>query len=111
MGVTWAYLISLVAFLFFGLLLALTGIPDTIMPGLSTATSGFSIFVGGFYAARRAGTAGWLNGAVAGAIYTVLLLVIGNLLIPDLQLTGSAITHVFLGIVAGTAGGVFGINA
>lgn len=62
----------------------------------------------GFYVAKNVERNGWLNGAVAGLIYMVILILIGSISVP-LTLT-NILFMALLGLILGSIGGILGIN-
>lgn len=67
-----------------------------------------SLFVGGLYAGRRAGSAGWAHGALSGLTYVLVVTLLGlaifDQLAPLVVLLGRTGLAVLLGAVAGTVG-------
>ena len=66
------------------------------------------IAITGFFAARRVGGRGWLHGAVAGLVFTGLLLLLGSM---GLTISaGTLLLLLLMGIVLGAVGGIIGVN-
>ncbi len=62
----------------------------------------------GFYIARRVKYNGWLNGALGGLIFMVIILLFGSM---NMHLSINSILIVLIfGILGGTIGGIVGIN-
>lgn len=62
----------------------------------------------GFYVAKNVERNGWLNGAVAGLIFMLVLILLGSISVP-LSFT-NVIFMAFLGLILGSIGGILGIN-
>ncbi|MCG8501633.1 MAG: TIGR04086 family membrane protein [Firmicutes bacterium] len=73
-------------------------------------TTIFSIVVAGARVARRARNKGWLNGAISGLVYVVILYFISALAYPGFVFDRSVLYMLILGVLTGAFGGVIGIN-
>ena len=62
----------------------------------------------GFYVAKNVERNGWLNGAVAGLIFMLVLILLGSISVP-LSFT-NVIFMAFLGLILGSIGGILVIN-
>jgi putative membrane protein (TIGR04086 family) len=79
-------------------------------PLVMTAVSFLSLFLGGVYAGRRAGRAGWAHGALAGLFYLVLVSILGLLLFDQLAPVMVLLQRLIVGAALGAVGGTVGIN-
>jgi len=64
---------------------------------------------GGFYSGRRVEGLGWIHGALAGLLFG-LTAVLTGLLQGDGFSLGPAATRLVIGLLAGAAGGIIGVN-
>lgn len=62
----------------------------------------------GFYVAKNVERNGWLNGAVAGLIFMLVLILLGSISV--LLSFTNVIFMAFLGLILGSIGGILGIN-
>ena len=62
----------------------------------------------GFYVARNVERNGWLNGAMAGLLYMIILILLGSISLP-LSLS-NIIFMALLALILGGIGGILGIN-
>lgn len=101
---------TLVVFFIFALLITYTNFPESAIGTVVLLTTVLSILLAGMVISRRATTKGWLNGAVAGLIYTAILYVIGALSVTGLVFDKQVIIMALIGFFAGAFGGIIGIN-
>lgn len=94
-----------------GLIMYRTLLPEAMLPTIMGAANLVALICGGYFAGRRAGTAGWLNGGLAGLLYTCLLLALGWFLFPGPTGTWMVLQRVGLGFGLGALGGAVGVNA
>lgn len=109
-GVIVSYILSIILFLILGILMALTRIPETSLPTVVVVLSVISIGFGGAFTAKKARTAGWVNGGLTGAVYVAVILVMGMLFVPHFALTGNVLLRIVVGFGVGMIGGIFGVN-
>lgn len=64
----------------------------------------------GFRAARKSGSNGLVSGAIAGAVYVVLLYFIGCIAFADFSFGMSVLLTAVICILCGAIGGVVGVN-
>ena len=68
------------------------------------------MFIAGFMASKVSGTRGWLNGAIAGLVYTVLPTLIAMLALDSFYLGLNTVIMLAVGFITGAMGGIVGIN-
>lgn len=109
-GLLVALVIFLVACLITTFIYAITGslkrsvLAKVLMVGHYTA-----ILLGGFQAGRAALSRGWLQGLLVGFVYSTIIL-IWALLIMNISITLPVMLRYCITIVAGTLGGMLGVN-
>lgn len=101
---------TLVVFLLFALLITHTSFPESAIGTVVLITTVLSIMLAGIIISRRATTKGWLNGAIAGLIYTSVLYIIGALSVTGLVFDKQVVIMALIGFFAGAFGGIIGIN-
>lgn len=105
-----AYVITLITFLVFAIVITYSNFPENSIPTVVVVTTVLSIVFAGMKVAARARTKGWLNGAIAGAIYMILLYFISALALTGFVLDRYVVYMLFLGMFSGAFGGIIGIN-
>jgi putative membrane protein (TIGR04086 family) len=108
-GLIYAFLILGAAALLISIVLALTSQTERSLPAYAYAIHTISIWIGGLVAGRRAGTKGWYAGGITGALYSIIVFIVGFLSfgkgtdLLSLALSAAA-------FVIGAAGGILGVN-
>lgn len=105
-----AYGFTFAVFAVFALLLAYTSIPDSIIGTVVFVTMVFAIMLSGFMVARRATSRGWLNGAVGGLLYALILYILGAFFVTGLVFDKHVAMLLLIGFLSGAFGGIVGIN-
>ena len=105
-----SYLMTLVIFLIMALILCFTEFPEAMIGSAVIVTTIISIMFGGTCIAKNARTRGWLNGAIAGLTYMLILYALSTLTGKGFGINQYVITMMIVGIVAGAVGGIVGIN-
>lgn len=101
---------TLLVFLVFALLITYTCFPESAISTVVLITTVLSIMLAGMVISRRATTKGWLNGAIAGLIYTAILYIIGALSVTGLVFDKQVVIMALVGFFSGALGGIIGIN-
>ncbi|MGE5473993.1 MAG: TIGR04086 family membrane protein [Ignavibacteriales bacterium] len=109
-GVGLSYIMTLAIFLIVALFLCFTEFPETMIGSAVVVTTIISIMFGGTCVARKARTHGWLNGAIAGLTYMVILYVLSSFTGKGFGISQYIIIMMLVGIAAGAVGGIVGIN-
>jgi putative membrane protein (TIGR04086 family) len=109
-GVILAYIVTLIIFLVFAVLITYTNFPESAIPTVVVVTTVLSIIIAGTRVARKARSKGWLNGAIAGLTYMIILYFISCLALTGFVFDKYVLYMLILGIFTGAFGGVIGIN-
>lgn len=109
-GVLIAYIISILSLIIYGILLAITSLSEATMPTAVMVITMVSIALAGIYTAVKVETRGWLNGALVGLIYMIILFFISMILKTGITLDKYIIFRMFMGSVIGGLAGIIGIN-
>lgn len=109
-GVIQAYFITLLIFLVFAILITYTNFPESAIPTVVILTTILSIVIAGAKVAKKAKSKGWLNGAVTGITYMIILYIISSLVFTGFVFDKYVLYMMFLGLFAGALGGIIGIN-
>jgi len=92
-----------------GLLMYNTEIPETFGPYLSLSILVLSVFMGGFWATRRAGARGLIIGLEVALIFAFSLLIVTLVFRPGYFSWGATMIKFLLVILAGVFGGMSGV--
>ncbi|KPU44991.1 hypothetical protein OXPF_14690 [Oxobacter pfennigii] len=105
-----AYIISIVFLLIYGVLLTLTNISETTLPTAVMVITLVSIALSGIYSAVKSESKGWLNGALVGILYMLILFMLGMLFKTGILIDNLILFRIFMGFVIGSLAGIIGIN-
>lgn len=104
-------LIITLLFLFvISLLLRFTGLSELKLPFLNNMTSVVSIAIGSLYISLNVKENGWINGALVGFIYYVLIIVLNKIFIKTLTFDIILLAKLIGASLIGAISGVIGIN-
>lgn len=105
-----AYAITMIIFLVFAVIITYSNFPETAIPTVVVITTVLSIMLAGIKVARKAKSKGWLNGAIAGIAYMIILYFISALALTGFVFDRYVIYMLILGLLTGAFGGIVGIN-
>lgn len=105
-----SYGFTFVVFAVFALLLTYTSMPDSIISTVVFITMIFAIMLSGFVMARKATSRGWLNGALGGMLYVLILYILGAMFVTGLVFDKHVVLLLIIGFLSGAFGGIVGIN-
>ena len=109
-GVLIATAVTILSFLLFACLLAYTGLPESLIPGIAWTMEGLGALISGFCAAKGAGSRGIITGWIAGLLYMVVIWMISVLSGSGFSFGMHTLTLLGLSVVCGGIGGVLGVN-
>jgi putative membrane protein (TIGR04086 family) len=110
-GVLACAALALVAAAVLGLIMYRTMLPEAVLPNIMGAVNLVALVVGGYFAGRKAESMGWLNGGLAGLVYTALLVLLGLFFFPGPTAALVVLRRVVVGFVLGALGGTVGVNS
>ena len=108
-GLIVSVLSTMSALLIFSALLTFRDIPPVILPVLSGVAIALGGFLGGLFAARKAGKNGLFFGIITGAALFLILL-IASLLISTGGLTVMTLIKLAISVLSSAIGGIIGVN-
>lgn len=109
-GVVCATVIALICLIVAAIMFTYTNISMSFVKIISNVIFYAGVFVGGVIASFKKKSCGWLHGAIAGLIYTLLIWVIRILSdVSGVQIQLPFVKIIF-GIVLGALGGIVGVN-
>ena len=109
-GIVFALLFSLVCFLILSIILSFTNISENIIKPASYIVMIISIVLASGYVAQRVNKKGWIYGGITGLLYILVLTIIGAFTGGGFILDQLFVSRILIGIVAGSIGGILGIN-
>lgn len=109
-GLFLAFIITIVSLIIFSLLLRFTGLRESQLPLLNNGVMIISIVVASIYSAIKIKEKGWINGAILGIVYYLVLLLINVLFIKSFDSSFIIISKLLISTVTGIIGGMIGIN-
>ena len=105
-----SHIISLVLLFFAAILATFNSMSNTGISVLANIVTALGTVFAGFSAGRHFSGKGLLFGAGCGAIYTVILCIIGNIISGSINFGASFLTALLIGVLCGAVGGIAGIN-
>ena len=72
-GMLWAFLFTVIVFAFAALLLTYTPVSEKTVPFIVVITAVISMIIAGMISSRSARSKGYLNGAITGVLYVLVL--------------------------------------
>lgn len=109
-GVLIALIISAVLIILYGLLLSFTSLSESSMPTVISIISTVCIAISSIYVAMKVESRGWLNGALTGLIYMIVLFLVSLLFKTGAAFDKFVLFRMFMGFVIGALAGIIGIN-
>ena len=110
-GPIFSYLITIIAFITYGILLTYTETTEKNLQLVVMVTTVVSVLIGAFISSRGFDSKGLLVGMFIGIIYAVIMIMIALCLLPVLKVTSKMIMILVLSIASGGIGGIIGINS
>ena len=109
-GMIWGLGMMLLSLLIQMIVSSMAPLSAPVLLTLGRVYQGLGALVGGYAAARRAASAGWLHGAISGAALVLSLSAVAG--IPfSLVLLADFLKMMGIGTLLGSLGGVVGVNA
>ncbi len=109
-GLIFGFLLSLICFLIISIILSFSSISESIIKPSSYIIMVVSIVIASGYTSRKVDKNGWLYGAITGLLYVIILTIAGMITSGGFSLEQIMISRVLMGLIAGTIGGILGIN-
>lgn len=109
-GLLLAFIITIILLVLFSLLLRFTSISESKLPSFNNITMIISIVLASSYVAIKIKEKGWINGAIIGLLYYLIIILINVLFIKWDNNTILLLTKLALSGVTGVIGGMIGIN-
>ncbi len=105
-----AFLITIILMGVLALLICYTPISEEAITPSVYVLNYFSVFMAGLLSAAKAKKRGFITGGLSGALYMLLVYLLGCVLFGGIEFTKAVFMNVIYCLVLGIAGGVVGIN-
>lgn len=109
-GTIFAYLLTAVVFVVYGLLLTYTETTEKNIQIVVMITTVISVLIGGIIASKGVDSKGLFFGMLVGVVYALIMIMVGLCILPVMKITSKMIMIIVLSISAGGIGGIIGIN-
>lgn len=109
-GIVLAFVITSIAILVVSLLLIFTNLRESRLPMLNNLIMIFSIVISSIYLAMKAKEHGWLNGAILGLGYYLIIILLGVFIIRPISFDIITWAKLLVAVLTGSIGGMIGIN-
>lgn len=109
-GLMISFILTLIMILIFSLFLSFTSLRESKLPLFNNLVMIFSIVIGSIYVATKVKENGWLNGALIGLGYYIILTLLGLLFIKPFILDFITVSRLVIALITGVIGGMIGIN-
>ena len=105
-----SYFITMIMLLALALAITYSDFPEDRSQTAILLITIVNVAVVGWMVARNARTNGWLWGGAGALFYMLVLYVIGSVIFGSFDLNGSFVLFIILAMIAGSIGGIIGIN-
>lgn len=105
-----AYLSTIGILALFAALLTYTNLSDIFITAGLVLTAIISNIIAGILISKKARNRGWINGAVGGCVYVVLLYFIGAIFFGNVGIGSGTLMMLAICLFSGAIGGIIGIN-
>lgn len=102
--------ISVVLLFIASLILTYTNIGENAIPTMIIIISAISIFIGSLVSAMHIKQKGIFNGSLVGAIYIIIIYLFSSIAITGFNMNIKSLIMLAASIIAGTIGGIVGVN-
>lgn len=109
-GLLLSIIITIALLILISVLLKFTSLSESKLPHLNNVTMIISIVVSGIYVAFKIKENGWLNGAIVGIMYSLVIIFLSLIFVKENNSVMFIMTRIVLSTVTGIIGGMIGIN-
>lgn len=109
-GILAGYILIIPLFAVLSYCISLMKFPEKYITGAVIIANIISVIVAGTVSASAVKIKGWLNGAVTGLIYYLVLFLVSSMVLRNLHFGLTALTTMITCILGGSFGGMLGIN-
>lgn len=105
-----AFLITVILMGILALLICYTPLPEEAVTPCVYVLNYFSVFMAGLFSAAKATRRGFVTGGLSGALYMLLVYLLGYILFGGITFTKNVLLTVIYCLIVGMMGGIIGIN-
>jgi len=109
-GTVTAYIFLVICFCILALVYTYTPMPDKYVETAVNGISVVSLLVAGFVSSRSADMLGWLHGALAGFMHSVIRILLGLMVFKSYVPSDGVVKLLLIAILTAAIGGIAGIN-
>ncbi|TJX16131.1 TIGR04086 family membrane protein [Tissierella creatinini] len=109
-GLTYAFTITLILLFAFSLILRFTSLSETKTIQFNIIVMILGVAVASFYIGMKLKEKGWLNGAIIGFIYYLIIILINITFLKGDSTMVLLVSKLFLSTLTGFIGGMIGVN-
>ena len=109
-GVVLSFSTTLILIVLMSIILTYSNLSEGVIPVVNSIIMILSIALGSIYMSLKVNKNGWLNGAVVGLLYIIILIIIGSIFIDTFKLDSFILLRAVISIITGIVGGMIGIN-
>ena len=105
-----SYAITLLLFMVYAFVLALTSVPESTMPLFIFVISMISVFIGSSLTVIKIKEKGLINGGLVGLFYILLIYILSSVFSTGFGMNGYAFSMILFNVIVGMIGGIIGVN-
>ena len=109
-GVLISAVVTVLVFLVFAFFLAYTKLPEGAIPVIAIVTEAIGALIAGYGTAKGTKSRGFLSGLLSGAVYILIIWLIGSLISDGFYLGKHFFTMLGFSALGGAIGGILGVN-
>ena len=109
-GNVFGYIFLVICFALLAVVYTYTSFPAGLLAPFTKGITALSIIICAIISARNINGFGWLHGAAAGFVYTVIRLIAAAVSTSGFEFDKTALAMLLFGLLLGAIGGIIGIN-
>lgn len=109
-GVLISILISIICIIILAVILTYTSLSESTVPILNSIIMIVSIAIGALYSSLRIRRKGWINGAIVGLLYFILLLLVSYIFVRSYKINSHVTIKAIVAVLTGAIAGMIGVN-
>lgn len=110
-GCLMALIITTVLILITTIVLRFTSLSESRVPLINNIIMIFSVVLGGIYSSGKIKDNGWLQGAITGLFYYIIIILLSLLIVRSLEVFNIyLLSKMLISIFIGSIGGIIGVN-
>lgn len=102
--------LTLIALLIQTVIMFYTNVSESILPITSSIIMTLSVAIASIYASLKIRKKGWINGAIVGLLYIVMIIILGIFFLDDFALNSYVFLKTIIALVTGIISGMIGVN-